>query len=205
MFICVLGQTEVHPSSLWPILCQLQRLEVEAVFPSWGNWELCTTPLLKRKKALKRTCPLGQSRTELGGWRGMKNGLQHPPTLSAVRAGWHLETFYVWALSLGCLCIIPGFKPIGGFSGLREPTPPRCNSGTATELSGWVRRGPLWLPLQLVLSLCLTDIPLYFNSVHFFFFSLFFSPPRNVKILACHRSCTSGSSLVYMWTQCKFT
>jgi len=38
-------------------------------------------------------------------------------------------------LGLGCLCIVPGFKPLGGFSCLKEPTHPSCNNGTATELS----------------------------------------------------------------------
>lgn len=64
---------------------------------------------------------------------GMKNGL------------WHHQFFYLSALesriilwvcqkpSLACLWIISRFKPLGGFSGLKEPISPNDNGGTATQ------------------------------------------------------------------------
>lgn len=36
--------------------------------------------------------------------------------------------------SLACLHIIPRFKPLGGFSGLKEPTAPNYSGGTATQM-----------------------------------------------------------------------
>lgn len=166
MLTCVLAQTKVHLWACGSSFASFRKLKMELYSQGEGT-ETSAPPYSSRQKNHENDTSSGAGQDKMG----MKMGLWHPPILLSVSS--NLESHIMclsrakFSLSLHHSKIQTSWR-VQRIEGAHPSQLQWWDCNTAElRRNGWQSRGSLWLPLLLILSLQLTDIPLCLISVYF--------------------------------------